>query len=283
VAPTAPARNLDEDTVRGFGREWTTFDQRALSSEEADAIFAEYFAIFPWESLPAGAVGFDLGCGSGRWAVRVASRVGMLHCIDPSPEALAMARRALSGHENVRFHQASVDAMPLAPGSADFGYALGVLHHVPDTQAGIDACARALKPGAPFLIYLYYALDNRPRWYRGLWRVAEAVRRLISRWPHPAKLTASTIIATTVYLPLARLAGLARRARLPFAEQLPLVYYARRSFYTMRTDAYDRFGTRLEKRFTRLEIAAMLDAAGLQDVRFSEAPPYWCAIGTKTE
>ena len=56
--------------------------------------------------------------------------------------------------------------MPLAPGSMDFGYSLGVLHHVPDTLAGIKACAKALKPGAPFLVYLYYAFDNRPAWFR---------------------------------------------------------------------------------------------------------------------
>ena len=43
----------------------------------------------------------------------------------------------------------------------DFGYSLGVLHHIPDTCAGIKACARLLKRGGPFLVYLYYAFDNR--------------------------------------------------------------------------------------------------------------------------
>ena len=49
----------------------------------------------------------------------------------------------------------------------------------------------------------------------------------------------------------------------------------------MRTDALDRFGTRLEHRFTRKEIEAMMKAAGLEDVRFREDEPYWVACGRK--
>jgi hypothetical protein len=49
----------------------------------------------------------------------------------------------------------------------------------------------------------------------------------------------------------------------------------------MRTDAYDRFCTRLEQRFTREQIHGMLAAAGFQDVRFSDRVPYWCAVGIK--
>jgi hypothetical protein len=49
----------------------------------------------------------------------------------------------------------------------------------------------------------------------------------------------------------------------------------------MRTDAFDRFGTRLEKRFTAQEIRAMMEGAGLRDIRFRNGPPYWCALGVR--
>jgi hypothetical protein len=49
----------------------------------------------------------------------------------------------------------------------------------------------------------------------------------------------------------------------------------------MRTDALDRFGTRLEQRFTRAEIEVMMRRAGLTDIRFSETEPYWVACGRK--
>jgi hypothetical protein len=49
----------------------------------------------------------------------------------------------------------------------------------------------------------------------------------------------------------------------------------------MRTDALDRFGTRLEKRFRRDQIAAMLEAAGFANIRFSDGEPFWCAVARK--
>jgi hypothetical protein len=49
----------------------------------------------------------------------------------------------------------------------------------------------------------------------------------------------------------------------------------------MRTDALDRFGTRLEKRFTRDEITAMLTRAGFTDIQFSEGMPRWVAVARK--
>jgi len=49
----------------------------------------------------------------------------------------------------------------------------------------------------------------------------------------------------------------------------------------MRTDALDRFGTRLEQRFTRVQIEKMLEQAGLVDITFSDIAPYWCALGIK--
>ena len=48
----------------------------------------------------------------------------------------------------------------------------------------------------------------------------------------------------------------------------------------MRTDAYDRFSTRLEKRFTRVEIEGMLKFAGFERVLFSDNAPFWCAVGS---
>jgi hypothetical protein len=62
---------------------------------------------------------------------------------------------------------------------------------------------------------------------------------------------------------------------------LPLSYYRKYSFYSMRTDARDRFGTPLERRFSRKKITEMMEAAGLVDVRFSESVPHWCVVGVK--
>lgn len=269
--------NVDDRTVEGFGDEWVRFDQGVLAESERAEIFACYFSLFPWQLLPANAEGFDLGCGSGRWARLVAPRVGRLHCIDPSV-AIDVARRNLADQGNCVFHRAAVDAIPLEDGNMDFGYALGVLHHVPDTEAGLQACVRKLKVGAPFLIYLYYAFDNRPWWFQALWRLSDLMRRVISRLPSGVKYAVSQLLASTVYLPLARTARVLEKAGFTVGG-LPLSAYRNRSFYTMRTDALDRFGTRLEHRFTREEIVTMMDRAGLERVQVSPREPFWCAVG----
>jgi ubiquinone/menaquinone biosynthesis C-methylase UbiE len=273
--------NIDFETVEGFGQEWAAFDQTSLPAEEHERLFQNYFAIFPFETLPAQAEGFDLGCGSGRWAALVAPHVGTLHCIDPAAQALSVARRRLAGSPNVHFHHAGVDDIPLADGSQDFGYSLGVLHHIPDTEAALRSCARKLKPGAPFLVYLYYKCDNRPAWFRSLWKLSDGVRKGISKLPFPARKTVTTAIAASIYWPLARTAGLLERlgARV---DTLPLSAYRRCSFYTMRTDSLDRFGTRLEQRFSRGEIEAMMRRCGLEDIRFSPKVPYWVACGRRS-
>jgi SAM-dependent methyltransferase len=275
-------RNLDEPVVAGFGHEWSTFrqDEDHLSAADRAAMFDSYFDIFPWEALPANAVGLDAGCGSGRWSMLVAPRVGHLHLLDASREALDVARLNLASAPNATFHLASVGEIPLPDNSLDFAFSLGVLHHIPDAQGAIRQVALKLKQGAPFLVYMYYALDNRPFWFRSLWRLSNVLRVVISRLPPALRLFVSQIIAAAVYWPLARGAWLA--GRMGFSTRsIPLEYYKDREFYVMRTDAYDRFCTRLENRFTRKQIERMLQAAGFEKIRFSEEIPFWCAVGFK--
>lgn len=278
--PKKKSANLDISTVEGFGDEWSRFTQEGLDNAVRERIFQDYFSLFPWDVLPSDAVGADIGCGSGRWAQIVAPRVAQLNLIDASSDALDVARSNLAGMPNVRFEQASVGDLPMADASLDFAYSLGVLHHVPDTSAAIRAIAAKLKHGAPFLLYLYYAFDNRSVAYRALWRISDGVRRVVSRLPFPLRYPVSQILAILVYWPMARTAlMLDRLGMLPMG--WPLSYYRDKPLYVLRTDALDRFGTRLEQRFSRAEIHAMLSDAGFVDIRFSDRPPFWCAVGIK--
>ena len=175
--------NKDMKTVNGFGDEWERFNQSNLSAGEHKKMFEKYFCIFPWQDIPENAIGFDMGCGSGRWAKLVAPKVGELHCIDPS-SAIEIAKKNLKDNLNCKFYNVGVDDRVLQENSMDFGYSLGVLHHVPDTNQGILDCVQMLKPGAPFLLYLYYSLDNRSVGYRLLWWLSNFFRMIISRLPH---------------------------------------------------------------------------------------------------
>src|ERR1700676_3673215 len=148
-------QNIDSQVAAGFGHEWSTFQQSEaeLLSDDREAIFQSYFNIFQWQELPPDPVGIDVGCGSGRWSVMVAPKVGHLHVLDASNDALAVARENLANAPNVSFHLSSVGNILLDDNSLDFAFSLGVLHHVPDTMAAIRAIAAKLKKGAPFLVY----------------------------------------------------------------------------------------------------------------------------------
>lgn len=220
-----------------------------------------------------------MGCGSGRWAKFVAPKVEHLHCIDPSL-AIKVAKKKLKSFKNITYHQKSLDNVDLKLGSQDFGYSLGVLHHVPDTEAAIKSCSKLLKPGAPLLIYIYYNFDNRPLWFKYLWTLSNFLRLIIYRLPKFLKFLICDIIAIFIYFPLAKFALTLEKIGFDF-KNFPLYAYRYSSFYVMRTDSRDRFGTPLEKRFTKKEIYKMMKQADLEKIKFSNLIPFWTAVGFK--
>ena len=274
-------KNIDKKTVDGFGEEWSKYNQSSIPDDELEKTWNQYFDMFSLEELGNDSEGFDMGCGSGRWAKIVANKVHLLNCIDPSEKALNVAKRNLSNFSNIRYFNASVNDNILKENSQDFGYCLGVLHHIPDTLEGIKACARLLKKDAPFLLYLYYNFENRSFFYKLIWRLSNFHRKIISLLHPKAKIFITSIIAYLIYFPLARFALVSEKLGIDVSNFL-LSDYKNKPFYFMRTDALDRFGTQLEKRFSKDEIQTMLQEAGFQDIRFSKNMPFWVSISRKS-
>ena len=272
-------KNLDTKTIKSFGDEWVHFDQSGLKNEEAYEIFKKYFSIFPLNKLSKFSEGFDMGCGSGRWAEFIAPKVGVLHCIDPS-RAINIAKKKLKKFNNIKYHQKSLDSSGLKEKSQDFGYSLGVLHHVPNTKSAISSCIKLLKPGSPFLLYIYYSFDNRPIWFKYLWKLSNLFRFIISKLPKFLKFLTCDIIALLVYYPLARFVFIFEKFGFKL-KNFPLHFYSSKNFYVMRTDSRDRFGTPLENRFSKKKIFEMMKMSGLEKIKFRRSPPFWTAIGYK--
>lgn len=272
--------NIDWNTVNSFGDEWSRFDN--FSEYELKTFGDDYFDIVTDKMINASSSVLDVGCGSGRWTKYLTKRVGKIEAIDPS-EAVFTASKMLQKDENVRVTQASVDNIPFEDDSFDFVFSLGVLHHLPDTPKAINACVKKVKSGGHFLVYLYYALDNRGFFYKLLFQMVNLVRRITSSLPMVLRRLICDLITIFIYLPLSLLSRFLRVLGLPekLVSKLPLSYYSRATFNIMRNDAYDRFGTPLEKRFSKLEIKNMLEAAGLTEIVFSDRVPYWHAVGRK--
>jgi len=273
--------NVDINVVGDFGREWQTFNQKDIHHDDLFAAFNQYFHLFPLHQLNSESIGFDMGCGSGRWSKFIAPKVKQLNCIDPSPLALEQAKNNLKNFSNCLFECNSVSETQLKDNSQDFGYCLGVLHHIPRTEEGLKSCASKLKNGAPFLLYLYYRFDNKPMWFKLIWNLSDIVRKFVSILPFKIKLFVSQLIAIFVYYPFSRLSLVLEKLGFDVLN-IPLSDYRNKPFYFLRTDALDRFGTKLEQRFTKVEIQQMMENAGFVDITFSDKTPYWVVLGRKS-
>jgi ubiquinone/menaquinone biosynthesis C-methylase UbiE len=274
-------KNIDQNVVEDFGNEWKSFTQKNLSQDDLELGIKSYFRIFPFDKINKESIGADFGCGTGRWVSALAPHVKKIYCIDPSA-AVEVAKENLSQtFQNLSFERADISENSIPENSLDFGYCLGVLHHIPNTQIALNDCIKKLKSNSPFLLYIYYKFDNQPFWYFYLWKLSDLFRQIICKLPYRLKLFLTFFIALLIYLPIARLGNIIEFLGLP-VKSWPLSDYRKKTFYTMRTDSLDRFGTKLEHRYTRDEIKKMMQLSGLEKIKFDEDnAPYWCAVGYK--
>ena len=271
--------NKNPKVIEEFGDEWTEFNYSKIDTKILKQNFEEYFDIIPNNFFSNNSVGFDMGCGSGRWAQFVAPKVKHLNCIEPS-EAINVAQSNLKKFKNISYFNQTTDTCTIEKESQDFGYCLGVLHHIPDTEKALSDCASLLKKGSYFLIYVYYNFENKPIWFRSIWKLSDYLRKVISRSPKSVKMFFCSFIAYTIYFPLSRTSFFLEKLGLN-VQNIPLSEYRHKPFYQCKNDALDRFGTRLEQRFSKAQISEMLRKTGFDNVKFSSKPPYWCCIATK--
>lgn len=269
--------NISWETIDSFGEEWQKFSD--FEKKDLDIIGLDYFDQTEL-ILNSETIALDVGCGSGRWAKYLSPKVKFIEAIDPS-KAVFTALRMTKDIPNIRITQAGVESIPFDDNSFDFVYSLGVLHHLPDTTGALKRCIEKLKPGGWLLIYLYYNLDNRAYWYRGIFLISNFLRKIISRLPKKIKFAVCDIIALMIYFPFAKLNLVVNKFSPNLAAQLPLAYYSKTSFRIMQNDALDRFGTPLEKRFSKAEIRFILENLGLTNITFSNQKPYWHVIAQK--
>lgn len=271
--------NIDPGVVRSFGEEWNKFHK--FSKSTLALICREYFDILDETMVNRDTYMIDIGCGSGRWSEYFIDKVKFIEAIDPS-DAVFAADKLLGKAGNVRITRASINTLPWPDEVFDFGMSVGVLHHIPDTQAALNECVKKIKKGGYFYLYLYYKLDKEGFFFRLFFNIADLVRRIVSRLPSGLKKFSCDVLAIVAYMPFI----LVSRALLFFgfkkaALKVPLSAYANKDFYIIRNDSLDRFGTTLEQRFSRTEIEQMMQKAGLHNIRFGENSPFWHAVGQK--
>ena len=271
-------QNLDQEVIDSFGHEWIAFDYAESETDEAlDAQFMAYCTPIDLSQFNAKfSVAADFGAGSGRWTSRLLPYFSLVYALEPSGGANKVLKKKFSKESRIKILQETVGANSITDESLDLAMSLGVLHHIPDTSLAIKDVASKIKGGGIFLCYLYYKLENKPLYYRGLFWTSNSLRWVISRLPYVTRRFFARIIAALVYFPFARSAKLLEN-RGKDISNFPLHHYANMPFMMLHQDALDRFGTRLEQRFSKKEITVMLGNAGfdLSTLKFSEVEPFW--------
>ncbi len=251
----------------GFGDEWKEFSDMLPEYKNE---FRDYFDIVGLQKLKGKTV-CDLGCGVGRWSYFMKDIAGEIVLVDFS-DAIFEARENLKGNNNMIYIKADVRHLPFRDNFADFIMCLGVLHHLPEDALSV---LRGLRKYAPIsLIYLYYALDNRPVYFRGIFWLANVLRKCVYKIKsHRIKMALAFLFTAFIYKPLIMLGDIIHFFGLP-VDDVPLYgAYKGKSFRRIMQDAYDRFFTSIEQRFSRRDILCLKDS--YTDIIISDRQPYW--------
>jgi SAM-dependent methyltransferase len=246
-------------TMRSFGYEWRHFSDFRPGRP---GHFRWYFASYPPGSL-RGKVLLDAGCGKGRHLFFAEPHARKVVGVDLSPAVDAAFDNA--GHfENVHIVQADLFHLPLRQRSFDMVYSLGVLHHLPEPEAGFQEILRYGKPGADVLIYLYWSLNDEPRWKKHLLNLVAIVRRATTRLPFPLLRVLSWCVAVGCEIWFIAPYRVRRNTRCKtLAETLLLKLYADFPFRFLYQDQFDRFSAPIENRYDRKDVEGWLSRSGL--------------------
>jgi len=275
----AAGKNIDNKVVDEFGKEWLKFGDHDddLVKKGGD----EYFDILNDDIINSETYALDVGCGTGRWTKYLAPKVGFIEAVDPS-NAIFAADKLLANVENVRLSKASIETLPFADETFDFVMSIGVLHHIPNTKKALIDCVKKVKRKGYFFVYLYYNLDRRGPFYKSLFQVSNLLRKGVSKLPGKIKHFVCDVLAIIFYMPFILLGRFFNFLGFKdLAKRMPLHGYQNRSFFMIRNDALDRFGTRLEQRFSAKEIIEMMQNAGLTNIVISNGIPFYHAVGRK--
>jgi ubiquinone/menaquinone biosynthesis C-methylase UbiE len=97
----------------------------------------------------------DVGCGTGRFAHRLAARARTVWAIDRSPEMIAYAAATTPPPDNITWINGDVLTLDLRPDAYDVVTAIASLHHVP-LDRGLPRLAQLTRPGGVLLILGLY-------------------------------------------------------------------------------------------------------------------------------
>ncbi|MGD1100588.1 MAG: methyltransferase domain-containing protein [Terriglobia bacterium] len=141
-----------------FSYEWKRWQRTQFDTESrrlSESTFVVSTGRRPREL--AGKLALDVGCGTGRF-MELLARAGAETVGMDLSQAVEVAAQNLRSLPNCHFLQADALRPPFRPGTFDFAYSIGVLHHTPNTRRAFLRTAETLKPQGEAAIWVY------PKW-----------------------------------------------------------------------------------------------------------------------
>jgi SAM-dependent methyltransferase len=257
-------RLVDSEHYSGsFGYQWNRFARTQLDSANHTTRSRDAFLEKTGWTLDQlrGKRVLDAGCGMGRFAEICAEAGADVHAVDLS-SAVDAAAENLRPRTNVTVYQADLMRLPFPPGSFDFVYSIGVLHHTPDTRRAFMSLVPLVRPGGQIAIWVYEARLRLSMAGAEVWRLV------------------------TSRLPQRTLLGLCRAA-VPFyhVHRLPVVgFVTRRVLPTSMDpmpewrwlDTFDWYAPRYQWKHSAEEVLGWFRDAGLTDIRSNRFPVSVC-------
>jgi len=204
----------------------------------------------------------DAGCGTGvgtEYLVHL-NPEAEIHGVDLSEGALKVAQERLQKSgvwcDRVQFHHLPLENAATLPGQFDYINCVGVLHHLPDPIAGIQALAEKLAPGGLFHIFVYAELG---RWEIQLMQQAIAILQGEKRGDYRD----GVAVGREIFASLPEQNRLVKREK----ERWSLENHRDESFADMYVHPQ-------ETDYNINTLFALIDSAGLEFLGFSN-PDYW--------
>jgi SAM-dependent methyltransferase len=250
-----------------FGYQWTRWPSVQFESRNIGKPM-EGYTRHMWEAITGMTDGrirdrviLDIGCGPGRFIDIARLKGAKVIGIDYSL-AVEAAATQFKDDPDVCICQADAMNLPIATGSVEGAFSIGVLHHTPQPSRGVDEAARVVVPGG----WLAIAVYNKGGYYDA--RMVNAWRRTFARlWNTFGHYPPLFYTYATVYLH--RLLGPMKFLTRPIDAVFPSMYFPDLTWSLV--DTFDSVTPCYQSAHECHEVFAWLKHAGLCDIE----PTHW--------
>ena len=252
-----PSTPLDRRTAQAFGYEWARYDELA---ERYRQQFLDWIRHVEPEFF-RGKLVLEGGCGKGRHTA-LAAEFGArdVVAVDLS-DAVDVAHRNLLQFSNAHVIQCDIHKLPLKR-VFDYGFSVGVLHHLPVPERGFQSLVSRIRPGGYISAWVYGREGNG--WVVHL--VSPIRTHITARLPLPLLDTLSAALTVPLFLATRLLYG--PSGGTPLGIPLPygryLSYISQFPFREQRSIVFDHLAAPVSHYIRHDDFAGWFQSLGLE-------------------